>query len=183
MRVVRLSSALATCFLMLGSSGCAAQLAERNQLAAELVQARDEAAAERARVTELETRLLVIEKDLATSKRAQANHDAPVLAKLDRLIRVNEKLLQRTPEPAPAVIATASVPLQSTMSSSESPATDDSCAEGLAPAEQIERLVRRLHGGHSASWRGGLSLEQSQALRVLLRRERELDANSPWQVW
>jgi hypothetical protein len=134
-------------------------------------------------VTELEARLVVIERDLATSKRAQTTHDAPVLAKLDRLIRVNEKLLQRTPEPAPAATATASVPLQSTLSSTEALATEVSCGEGLPPAEQIERLVRRLHGGHGSSWRGGLSLEQSQALRVLLRRERELDADSPWQAW
>jgi hypothetical protein len=133
-------------------------------------------------VAELEARLVVIERDVVTSKRAQATRDAPVLARLDHLIRVNERALQRAPmasEPA-----TGPGPTGPALSSSQpAPAAkDDSCGEGLPPEEQLEHLVRRLHG-HSSGWRGGLSLEQNQALRVLLRRERELDADSPWQTW
>jgi hypothetical protein len=173
----------APALLAFGASGCAAQLAERNQLANELDQARGETAAEHARVTELEARMVVIERELANSKRAQVTRDTPVLAKLDQLIRVNEKALQRAqPEPPKAVTAPDPAALQSTMSSGwESPPAEDRCGDELDPAEQIERLVRRLHGARGSSWRGGLSLEQSQALRVLLRRDRELDRNSPWQ--
>jgi hypothetical protein len=183
MRVVsRLVVGVAPWLFAFASSGCAAQLAEQNRLERELTEARDDAASQRARVNELEQRLAVIERDVAANKRTQTARDTPVLAKLDRLIRVNEQLLQRVPAPAPVV--NASTPVESPLISTQ-PATnsDPSCGEGLSPAEQIERLVRRLHGGSGSSWRGGLSLEQSQALRVLLRRERELDARSPWQAW
>lgn len=183
MRVVsRLVIGVAPWLLAVGSSGCAAQLVGQNQVASELAHARDEAAAQRARVSELEARLALLEKEVAAGKRTQAARDAPVLAKLDRLIRVNEQLLQRTPALAP--VANASPPVEPVLSSTEL-AVDpgDSCGAGLSPAEQIERLVRRLHGGQSSSWRGGLSVEQSQALRVLLRRERQLDVSNPWQAW
>lgn len=183
MRIVsRLVIAAAPCLLAIASSGCAAQLAGQSALASELAHARDEAAIQRARVSELEARLALLEKNVAANERTQARRDAPVLAKLDRLIYVNEQLLQRAP--APDASANASTPVEPVVSSAE-PAVDpgDGCGAGLSPAEQIERLVRRLHGGRASSWRGGLSVEQSQALHVLLRRERELDDSNPWQAW
>lgn len=161
-------------------TGCAAQMAGQSQLAFELSQARDEAAAQRAHVTELEARLSLLERD-ATSKRTRASQDAPVLEKLDHLIRVNERLLERASATAPK--AAENLSSAPTLSGALEAPEQDVCADGLSPEEQLERLVRRMHGHGGAGFRGGLSLEQSQALRLLLRRERELDANSPWQAW
>lgn len=177
-----LLSAAAPWVLLVSSTGCAAQLAEQNQLAMELLRAKDEAAAQRAHVAELEARLVLIEKEQVSSKRAQATRDGPVLAKLDHLIRVNERVLSHTPETPASSPAPTSAPREPLMSSASPLPADDSCGEGLSPEEQLERLVRRIHG-HASGWRGGLSLEQSQALRILQRRERELDARSPWQAW
>ena len=164
-----------------GACGCAAQLAGQNQLAYELAQARDDAAAQRSQVTALEARLAVLERD-AASKRARSVQDAPVLAKLDHLISVNEKLVERVSAPSHETpVNQSSAPV--TSSSPAQASDDNACADGLTPEEQLERLVRRMHGHAGSGFRGGLSLEQSQALRVLLRRERELDERSPWQAW
>jgi hypothetical protein len=165
------------------SGGCAAQMAGQNQLAYELAQARDDAAAQRTQVTALEARLAVLERD-TMSKRARSAQDAPVLAKLDHLISVNEKLVERISASAHEAPANQSIePAPPARSTPADGSDDNACADGLTPEEQLERLVRRMHGHAGAGFRGGLSLEQSQALRVLLRRERELDERSPWQAW
>ena len=119
-------------------------------MAFELAAARDEASAQRTRVAELEARLAAVESSVVSSKRAETTRDAPVLAKLDHLISVNERLLERTPK----AMAPPAAP-EAVEGDPQPPAGENACEEqALPPEEQLERLVRRLHGHATASgWR------------------------------
>jgi len=157
----------------------------------ELRVAREEAALEQRRVYELENRLVRLEessKGEASTSQAAAG-DATLQRQLDVLIALNQQLLMQTqanreqralpapaaapPPPAPAPTPPpAATPAQSKL---------PECNAGLTTEQKILQLVLSLKNERSP-WRvDGLSYEESQALRVLLREERALDRDNPWQ--
>lgn len=163
----------------------------------ELQAARAEAAVEQRRVYELEARLARLEyhaeQPPATPVANPAGGDPTVQRQLDALIALNQELLrevqanrERTalaapavapPAPVPAVLTPPAAAQQSQTASTLGP----ECNTGLTTEQKILQLVLELKGNRSP-WRvDGLTYEESQALRVLLRGERPLDHENPWQ--
>lgn len=163
----------------------------------ELQAARAEAAVEQRRVYELEARLARLEyhaeQPPATPVANPAGGDPTVQRQLDALIALNQELLrevqanrERTalaapavapPAPVPAVLTPPAAAQQSQTASTIGP----ECNTGLTTEQKILQLVLELKGNRSP-WRvDGLTYEESQALRVLLRGERPLDHENPWQ--
>lgn len=150
-------------------SGCgAAGVRHEDRLLAALEQANARATEDKVKIEMLEARLARIEE--ATSQqnqRASSGVERATLAKLDHLIALNQELLlQRATETRSEAPAQPGAP----------GAFED---DGASPREQLQRLVTRLYGSPSG-FRGGLSVKQNQALRVLLRPERPLDGTNPW---
>lgn len=171
--------------LVLTLTACMPGARSERGLQRELAQARYQAETEHARVQQLEERLARVEQAQATQRAPidpAERKQSRVSAQLEQLILMNQNLLlevqaQRvqetlvTPTPvmssAPGVRPSGNVPPE--------------CNTGLSTEQKILELVLELRGQRSP-WRvDGLSYEESQALRFLLRRERELDARNPWQ--
>ena len=167
--------------------GCMPAAPDRG-LERELATARAQAAFEQTRVRELENRLTRLEANSQAAPNPAAN-DSTTEQQLNLLIALNQQLLLETqanreqraqpaPAPAPPPPSTA-IPTQSTLRST--PLEAPECNAGLTTEEKILQLVLSLKGERSP-WRvDGLSYEESQALRVLLREERALDRDNPWQ--
>ena len=170
----------AACAMVLAASaGCAQYAGHQRGLAEELRATRQQAELERQRVLELESRLAWLEQNTHTLNQQL---DAPrserlLLERLDTLIALNQRLLsERALRPA-VDPARAEREQPSSLDMPDSP----ECNVGLNTEEKIRQLVMRLRGERSP-WRvDGLSYEESEALRFLLRRERQLDAKNPWQ--
>jgi len=154
----------------------------------ELRVAREEAALEQRRVYELENRLIRLEessKAEASASKAAAG-DATLQRQLDVLIALNQQMLvasqanrEQRPLPAPAAPPTPT-PAPAILTPTQSSALPE-CNAGLTTEQKILQLVLSLKNERSP-WRvDGLSYEESQALRVLLREERALDRDNPWQ--
>jgi hypothetical protein len=182
-------------WVLLALWGCSPQVQPDRELHEALKSARQQAQLERERVLALELRLARLEEQSAALAR-KAGHPELVsradvqerstgeterlLDKLDLLIGLNRDLARRV-EAAPAMAA--SIP-ERRVQGEELVLTDAEGASGgedaLATEEQIRMLVRQLRQGRSP-WRAdGLSYEESQALRLLLRRDRPLDTRNPW---
>jgi len=145
--------------LVLGGAliGCAAQHEDALRLSEELGRARADAAAQQARAAVLESRLSRIEQRQAISEPQADTRE--LLARLDRLLELNQRLLaERSPPP------TAST-------ESAQPATP-----ALSDEEQLRALVERMRGRPGRP-HGGLSREQEAALRLLSQPERKLDTD------
>ena len=153
----------------------------------ELRTARAEAALEQRRVYELETRLAHLEVRAQQAPAAPApgagRGDPAIQRQLDVLIALNQELLreaQANREPAsvsPASVSPASAAPASIVPAAVAP----ECNTGLTTEQKILELVLALKGERSP-WRvDGLSYEESQAMRILLRSERPLDHENPWQ--
>ncbi len=137
--------------LLLG--GCAHGSAE-TPLLLELERSRTQAAEERARVAELEARLVRLEQ----RPRSDTN-SWRVADKLDRLIALQRQVLERLEhERGPAAVGAV-----------------ESEHEGFE--EQLARLLARLRS-EPPPWHG-FSREKREALRVLMRRDRTLDLDNP----
>ena len=183
------SGAYLTPFVPLLFVACMPAAPDRG-LERELRVARAEAALEQRRVYELENRLIRLEessKAEASASQAAAG-DAALQRQLDVLIALNQQLLVETqahreqrslPAPAapPAPAPAPTPPPPATLNQSKLP----ECDAGLTTEQKILQLVLSLKNERSP-WRvDGLSYEESQALRVLLREERALDRDNPWQ--
>lgn len=162
-------------FTSLAGSGCAAH--GSGQAVSALEPAQLERRAEQARVARLEARLTEFERAQARRDQAEIiNAQRQVIERLDRLIALNEKVLEQE---RPDSQATEAEPAQAAPAQVE--ATPRAPFEtGLSFKEKLKALMDELRDDPSP-WRGGLSPEQNQALRVLLRPERSLDANNPWR--
>ncbi|HEY6725272.1 MAG TPA: hypothetical protein VI197_14655 [Polyangiaceae bacterium] len=166
----------------------------------ELQAARSEAALEQRRVHELEARLAHLEiRALQTPAAASAGTGDPTIQRqLNLLIALNQELLreaqanrERVPV-APAALAPVALTPATLTPAALTPATppqrtvpasgvSPECNAGLTTEQKILELVLALKGERSP-WRAdGLSYEESQALRVLLRADRPLDRDNPWQ--
>lgn len=160
----------------------------------ELRVAREEAALEQRRVYELENRLIRLEESSKAEVSASqaAASDAAQRRQLDVLIALNQQLLLETqanreqrslPPPAatPPAPAPAPAPAPTHPATTQAQSKLPECNAGLTTEQKILQLVLSLKNERSP-WRvDGLSYEESQALRVLLREERALDRDNPWQ--
>lgn len=159
---------LSSLFTALLLAGCGASTRHEDRLLSALEQANARAAEDKAKIEMLEARLSRVEEQ-ATQQSQQANSsgEKAALEKLDHLIALNQELLLQR--------ATGTRPEAQAQGATSAACEDDAAS----PREQLQRLVTRLYGS-SSGFRGGLSVTQSQALRVLLRPERSLDGNNPW---
>jgi hypothetical protein len=139
-------------------TGCAHGSAEA-PLLLELERSRTQTAEERVRTAELETRLSRLE----LRPRSDTN-SWRVADKLDRLISLQRQLLERVE------------------SGTDREGDDAACSAGLDERgsfeDQLSRLLERLRS-EPPPWRGGLSREKREALRVLMRQDRALDTQNP----
>ena len=190
MRFVELGGRLA----VLGLPGVlvACMPAQPNRgLEQELHAARAEAAVEQRRVYELEARLARLEyrteQPRATVATATGG-DPAVKRQLDALIALNQELLREARANreqaalAPGALAPAALAAPVAVQQTPTPsALGPECNTGLSTEQKILQLVLELKG-HRSPWRvDGLTYEESQALRLLLRTERPLDRENPWQ--
>jgi hypothetical protein len=136
--------------LLLG--GCAHGSAEA-PLLLELERSRTQAAEERARVAELEARLVRLEQRPRSDTSSWRVAD-----KLDRLIALQRQVLDRLEHERDGVGV-----------------RDPDDDEGFE--EQLARLLQRLRS-EPPPWHG-FSREKREALRVLMRQERTLDTDNP----
>jgi hypothetical protein len=159
----RMSTLRAVTATLIGSSlvcllsGCAHGSAEA-PLLLELERSRTQAAEERARVAELETRLGRLEQ-----KPRSDTNSWRVADKLDRLISLQRQLLERVE--------------QGQEKDGSGPLCGDAHDEQGSFEDQLSRLMERLRS-EPPPWRG-LSREKREALRVLMRQDRTLDLQNP----
>ena len=158
-----------TLVLSLCLAACSALGGGDTGLRDELAASRAETQAERERVEALEQRLTQLEHNSQVQVR-----DRRVEARLERLIEQNETILARSQSalcPAPAT--------QPAAQSSMTPPTGSASFEDASDDEQRRQLEERLRA-FSRGPSGGLSLQQREAMRVLLRKDRVLDRSDPW---
>lgn len=167
------------------ASGCAQHAQTTAELERALERSRQQAGQERNRVLALEARLLRLEYEAAlekpealdTQRSPSTSIDQRLVERLDMLIALNQSLLQRSlaeQSPAAHAIEPAAAPAPAEHLTPE-------CEAGLSTEQKIRQLVLQLRGQRSP-WRvDGLSYEESEALRFLLREERQLDRHNPWQ--
>ena len=161
--------------LCVGLFGCAAQHDDIAGLSAELARARTVAAAQQAHAAELEARLTRLEQQSASGRSAE---EGKLSTQIDRLLDVNERLLlaRNTPAPIDAQPPAAAAPRAPLPTSPKNSAALDTAQAN--EEQQLRALVERMRG-RAGSLRGGLTVEQENALRVLLRSERKLDSENP----
>jgi hypothetical protein len=116
-----------------------------------------------ARVTQLEAELARRSERDASARRAKDQTDA----KLDRLIAAQEQLVLRFEQQQPPDTLTPAAP-------------PPAATSGVDPALRayLEHLIERAQSG-APPWRGGLSLEKQEALRILLDSQRHLELGNP----
>jgi hypothetical protein len=184
MRLLRGGGQLAMLGLGLPGLFVACMPAQPNRgLEHELRTARAEAAFEQRRVHDLEARLARLEQRAelppVSPAPSAAAGEAMVTRQLDALITLNQELLReaQTNRQSTVVALPNVAPAEAATPSTLAP----ECDTGLTAEQKILQLVLELKGERSP-WRvDGLSYEESQALRVLLRSERQLDRDNPWQ--
>ena len=149
--------------------GCVDSGQREDRLLAELQQVRAEAAQERARVTALEARLAAFDRE-----RAQALRERDMERKIDRLVDLNERILDReapaAPEPSP---------LEARPEGPAPAEPADASFSALAENRRLNEILARLRGQMNVD-QGTLSLERRRALKVLLKQDRTLDPLNPW---
>jgi hypothetical protein len=138
-------------------------------LFAALAQANERNAEDKARIAALEARLARMDQVNGAPPASADATDQRLLERMDRLIDLNQRVLLAEHFRQPIDPALADGAAQGT----------NGCGDSADPREELRRLVERMYGG-SSGFRGGLSVEQSEALKVLLRPERSLDAHNPW---
>jgi hypothetical protein len=147
--------------------GCVDSGRRDDRLLAEIQQLRLEAAEERARVAALEARLAAFDRE-----RAQAQREREMERKLDRLVDLNERLLDREPPPAPS-------PLQARPEGPAPAEAADASFSALAENRRLNEILARLRGETNVD-ESAMSLERRRALKLLLRQDRALDPLNPW---
>ena len=144
-------------------------------------------ATEPSEVTRLETRIAELERQQAHREREDAARaQQQILERLDKLVALNETLAANANTPAPKSVLDLPLP---TLQEPELPTpTGNPRVDGLPTATavdsgvdfrtRLQALVTEFQTDRSP-W-NGFSFEQQQALRVLLRAERQLDTKNPW---
>lgn len=171
-------------FVLLAGSlaGCGAGTSRGDTAAAELQArtAKAEATREHARLVEMEARVVELERRLARQARAcETRHDVPPAdvesarprPKTQPLRSQGDFLAEArvaAPTDGPPALA---IPL-------------DATAQANAAGTGRDRLQQKIEGlrEYASDGQNGLSIERREALRVLLRRERQLDLVNPWST-
>lgn len=141
------------------------------------------------RVHALELRLTELEAELALrSERAAAAEQRSIeqtATKLDRLIAAQERLTEHVEQlrVEQSSVAQTSVPPAQPNGSEAMVASVQPRPTSVDPvlSAYIEHLVERAQSG-APPWRGGLSFEKREALRILLDSERNLDVGNPMDL-
>lgn len=160
-----------TLVLSLCLAACSALGGGDTGLREELAASRAEAQAERERVGALEQRLAQLEHNSQVQVR-----DRRVEARLERLIEQNETILARTQSAGVCPSPGAQSGAQQNQTLATGAASFDNDAGESDQMRQLEERLRAFSRGPS----GGLSLQQREAMRVLLRKDRVLDRSDPW---
>jgi hypothetical protein len=147
--------------------------------ASDLAAERARAARAEQQVTALEARLARLETQ-AAQKPQNLQTDPKTSDKLDRLIAAQERMVQNLERlQAPAVIP---VPVPAPAPhGSPAAATRSTRTSNAALSDYIQDLIERSESD-APPWRGGLSREKREALRVLLKPERTLDLGNPMEL-
>jgi hypothetical protein len=147
------------------SVGCATHAADNQRLLRRIDQSRRAALENRQQIAQLQARLAEVEQRQPPPPEAPGSADLkPLLARLDLMIAQNQSLLQNA-----------------NAASAESPdLAKPPCGPDADAKQQLRYWAERLRANPPRS-HGGLSLEESRALNVLLREERDLDLMNPWQ--
>jgi hypothetical protein len=158
------------------SSAC--MVHEAQPKASDLAAERARAARAEQQVTALEARLTRLETQAAQNPQLQT--DPKRSDKLDRLIAAQERMVQNLERlQAPAVIP---VPVPAPAPHGSPAATARSRGgSNAALSDYIQDLIERSESD-APPWRGGLSREKREALRVLLKPERTLDLGNPMEL-
>ena len=139
-------------------------------------------------VARLEARIAELERQQTQRDRQDAAHAQQlILERLDKLVSLNEALASNVS--APGTQSAIGLPLP-TLQEPEVPIpTGNPRVDGLPTAAapdadadfrtRLQSLVAEFQSDRSP-W-NGFSFEQQQALRVLLRPERQLDTKNPWR--
>jgi hypothetical protein len=143
-------------------------------------------AAERARAARAERQVTALEARLARLETQAAQKPQPLQTdpktsdKLDRLIAAQERMVQNLERlQAPAVIP---VPVPAPAPhGSPAAAPGSGRTSNAALSDYIQDLIERSESD-APPWRGGLSREKREALRVLLKPERTLDLGNPMEL-
>jgi hypothetical protein len=159
---------LLSVLLVSGLPGCGASAARADAGAAPLraQAAQAEATREHARLVELELRLIEMERRLANQARPCEGAPDPARAGTE----------SSRPQPKPK-------PLRSQGDFQAEARIPPKVADAQpAPPTERKRLEELIEGLREYGFdpQSGLSLERREALRVLLRRERQLDLMNPW---
>jgi hypothetical protein len=145
--------------------------------ASDLAAERARAARAEQQVTALEARLARLETQ-ATQKPQNLQTDPKTSDKLDRLIAAQERMVQNLERlQAPALIP---VPVPAPHGSPAA-APGSARTSNAALSDYIQDLIERSESD-APPWRGGLSREKREALRVLLKPERTLDLGNPMEL-
>ena len=173
-------SLLGAAVLSVALGGCAVQHDDALRLSEELGRARADAAWQQTRAAALEARLARLEQRVDTAApRAPSTDERELLNRLDRLIAENNRLLaERAAPPVPSASAVSSTTAPPPLPAAVASALPARAATPSVEA-QLRALVEQLRG-RPGSLHGGLTREQEDALRVLMRPERKLDAENPW---
>jgi hypothetical protein len=166
--------------LLLGAlPGCGAAASRGDVAAAELRErsARAEALREHTRLLELEGHIVELERRLARQTRGCLVTPDPLS------VDVPSALERPKPDPlrSQGDFLTEAHAVTSAPAPPAGPVVVAATTPAAAPASDQEHLRQALDGlrEFALDRRGGLSLERREALRVLLRHERQLDKN-PW---
>jgi hypothetical protein len=161
------------------SSAC--MVHEAQPKASDLAAERARAARAEQQVTALEARLARLETQ-AAQKLQPLQTDPKTSDKLDRLIAAQERMVQNLERlQAPAVIPVP-VPVPAPAPhGSPAAAPGSSRTSNAALSDYIQDLIERSESD-APPWRGGLSREKREALRVLLKPERTLDLGNPMEL-
>lgn len=122
------------------------------------------------RAAELERRLGEVERQRID---AEARAQLATTAELRRLHAAHEQLLAR--------VARLEQPADGAPLTQLEPQRRPSAAAAASVEARVLELLGRLHDD-SPPWRGGLSREKREALRILLREERVIDSQNPLEL-
>jgi hypothetical protein len=165
-------------------SGCMAPApAAAPPTAPAVIQAeRAKALAAEQRVAELEKRLAALESasKARTAAPRSSLEPAAVSDKLDRLIAAQEQLVERMAQQQAGSPVSARPPAPHAAAAANEALCRPS-AELVGFEARLHDLVQRAQAD-LPPWRGGLSREKREALRLLLREDRQLDGKNPLEL-
>jgi hypothetical protein len=171
------SSALWAVAACIGLAACGGQRDQELRLSEELGRARADAAWHEARAAELGVRVSQLEQRVASDTANRVARERELESRLDRMTALQERVVASAPErqPPPATVTEKVAPPLESKAETESARETESALEA-----ELRSTIERLRG-EPGRFNRPLTRRQSAALRVLLKPERQLDSENPWQ--